>query len=224
MLLLARTTPVDQVEQKTEGLSTFIVDMKRALADGTMTIRPIKTLMNHATTEIFLDGVVVPGRRPRRRGGAGLPLHPRRDERRAHPDRGRVHRRRPLVRREGEDVRVGAGRLRPPDRRQPGRPVPDRAGARRDRGRRPDALQGRLAVRAGPALRRRGEHGEAARRRRLVGGRERLSRHARRLRLRRGVRHRAQVPRDALYKVAPVSNNLILAYLGQHVLGMPRSY
>ena len=59
MLLLARTTPVDQVEKKTLGLSTFIVDMKRALADGTMTIRPIKTLMNHATTEIFLDGVFV---------------------------------------------------------------------------------------------------------------------------------------------------------------------
>ena len=34
--------------------------MKQALADGTMTIRPIKTLMNHATTEIFLDGVEVP--------------------------------------------------------------------------------------------------------------------------------------------------------------------
>ncbi|MDH4347148.1 MAG: acyl-CoA/acyl-ACP dehydrogenase, partial [Thermoleophilia bacterium] len=60
MLLLARTTPADQVEKKTLGLSTFIVDMKRAVADGTMTIRPIKTLMNHATTEIFLDGVVVP--------------------------------------------------------------------------------------------------------------------------------------------------------------------
>ncbi len=60
MLLLARTTPADQVAKKTEGLSTFIVDMKKALADGTMTIRPIRTLMNHATTEIFLDGVFVP--------------------------------------------------------------------------------------------------------------------------------------------------------------------
>ena len=59
MLLLARTTPADQVEKKTLGLSTFIVDMKKAVADGTMTIRPIKTLMNHATTEIFLDGVFV---------------------------------------------------------------------------------------------------------------------------------------------------------------------
>jgi alkylation response protein AidB-like acyl-CoA dehydrogenase len=60
MLLLARTTPLDQVGKKTEGLSTFIVDMKQAVADGRMTIRPIKTLMNHATTEIFFDGVEVP--------------------------------------------------------------------------------------------------------------------------------------------------------------------
>jgi acyl-CoA dehydrogenase len=60
MLLLARTTPVDQVEKRTDGLSTFIVDMKQAVEAGTMTIRPIRTLMNHATTEIFLDGVQVP--------------------------------------------------------------------------------------------------------------------------------------------------------------------
>jgi acyl-CoA dehydrogenase len=60
MLLLARTTPADQVEKKTEGLSTFILDMKAAKEQGTMTIRPIKTMMNHSTTEIFLDGVVVP--------------------------------------------------------------------------------------------------------------------------------------------------------------------
>src|SRR4029078_11857271 len=53
-LLLARTTPLDQVEKKTEGLSTFIVDMKQAIADAKMTIRPIKTLMNHATNENLL--------------------------------------------------------------------------------------------------------------------------------------------------------------------------
>ena len=60
MLLLARTTPLEKVERRTEGLSTFIVDMTQAVAAGKMTIRPIKTMMNHATTEIFLDGVVVP--------------------------------------------------------------------------------------------------------------------------------------------------------------------
>ena len=60
MLLLARTTPLEEVEKRTEGLSTFIVDMKQALEAGTMTIRPIRTLMNHATTEIFFDGVEIP--------------------------------------------------------------------------------------------------------------------------------------------------------------------
>src|SRR5437870_12986752 len=58
MLLLARTTPLEQVERKTEGLSTFIVDMKAA--GEALRIRPIKTMMNHATTEVFFDGVHVP--------------------------------------------------------------------------------------------------------------------------------------------------------------------
>jgi len=60
MLLLARTTPLAQVERKIDGLSTFVVDMRAAQAAGTMTVRPIKTLMNHGTTEIFFDGVEVP--------------------------------------------------------------------------------------------------------------------------------------------------------------------
>ena len=60
MLLLARTTPRDQSAKKTEGLSTFIVDMKKALADGALTIRPIRTMMNHATTEVFFDNMHIP--------------------------------------------------------------------------------------------------------------------------------------------------------------------
>jgi acyl-CoA dehydrogenase len=59
MLLLARTSPFDP-DNRTSGLSTFVVDMGAARAAGTMSIRPIKTLMNHATTEIFLDGVELP--------------------------------------------------------------------------------------------------------------------------------------------------------------------
>ena len=59
MLLLARTTPKDKVGKRTEGLSVFIVNMKQALAAG-MTIRPIRTMMNHSTTEVFFDNVVVP--------------------------------------------------------------------------------------------------------------------------------------------------------------------
>ncbi|MBC7476545.1 MAG: acyl-CoA/acyl-ACP dehydrogenase [Pseudorhodobacter sp.] len=59
MLLLARTTPKDQVAKRTDGLSVFVVDMKQALQSG-MTIRPIRTMMNHSTTEVFFDNVVVP--------------------------------------------------------------------------------------------------------------------------------------------------------------------
>lgn len=59
MLLLARTTPRDRVAKRTDGLSVFILDMREALKDG-LTIRPIRTMMNHATTEVFFDNVKVP--------------------------------------------------------------------------------------------------------------------------------------------------------------------
>jgi alkylation response protein AidB-like acyl-CoA dehydrogenase len=59
MLLLTRTTPRDQVKRRTEGLSVFLVDMRQAVDHG-MTIRPIRTMMNHATTEIFFDALRVP--------------------------------------------------------------------------------------------------------------------------------------------------------------------
>jgi alkylation response protein AidB-like acyl-CoA dehydrogenase len=59
MLLLARTTPRDQVQKRTEGLSVFLVDM-RQVKDNGLTIRPIRTMMNHATTEVFFDNMRVP--------------------------------------------------------------------------------------------------------------------------------------------------------------------
>ncbi|MFT3987534.1 acyl-CoA dehydrogenase family protein [Aestuariivirga sp.] len=59
MLLLARTTPKDQAAKRTDGMSVFIVDMREALKGG-MTIRPIRTMMNHSTTEVFFDNVRVP--------------------------------------------------------------------------------------------------------------------------------------------------------------------
>ncbi|ONG48359.1 acyl-CoA dehydrogenase, partial [Pseudoroseomonas deserti] len=59
MLLLARTTPRDQVAKKTEGLSTFIVDMRTVLGKG-LTIRPIRTMMNHNSCEVFFDNMEVP--------------------------------------------------------------------------------------------------------------------------------------------------------------------
>ena len=59
MLLLARTTPRDQIKKRTEGLSTLIVDMREAKDKG-LTIRPIRTMMNHNSCEIFFDNVEVP--------------------------------------------------------------------------------------------------------------------------------------------------------------------
>ena len=59
MVLLVRTTPKDQVQKKGDGLSVLMVDMREAIKDG-MTIRPIRTMMNHATTEVFFDDVKVP--------------------------------------------------------------------------------------------------------------------------------------------------------------------
>ena len=59
MLLLARTTPPGAERKKTEGLSTFIVDMNEALGHG-LTIRPIRTMMNHNSCEVFFDNMIVP--------------------------------------------------------------------------------------------------------------------------------------------------------------------
>ena len=59
MLLLARTTPKDQVAKRTDGLSVFILDMQEAKKSG-LSIRPIRTMMNHSTTEVFFDNVRVP--------------------------------------------------------------------------------------------------------------------------------------------------------------------
>ena len=59
MLLLARTTPLEEVRKRTYGLSVFLVDMREALGNG-LTIRPIRTMMNHATTEVFFDDLRVP--------------------------------------------------------------------------------------------------------------------------------------------------------------------
>ena len=59
MLLLARTTPREQAAKRTEGLSVFLVDMRAAVGNG-LAIRPIETMMNHSTTEVFFDNLRVP--------------------------------------------------------------------------------------------------------------------------------------------------------------------
>ena len=59
MLMLVRTTPRDQVAKPTDGMSVFIVDLRTAVGNG-LTIKPLVTMMNHATTELFFDNLEVP--------------------------------------------------------------------------------------------------------------------------------------------------------------------
>jgi acyl-CoA dehydrogenase len=59
MVLLARTTPKDQVKKRTDGLSVFLVDMRETKGRG-MTIKPIRTMINHSTTEVFFDNMEIP--------------------------------------------------------------------------------------------------------------------------------------------------------------------
>jgi acyl-CoA dehydrogenase len=59
LLLVVRTTPVERVTKRTEGLSMLLVDLREAVGHG-LTIRPIRTMMNHATTELFFDDLEVP--------------------------------------------------------------------------------------------------------------------------------------------------------------------
>jgi len=59
MVLLARTTPIDQIKRKSEGLSVFIVDLREAVGKG-LTVKPIRNMVNHQTNELFFDNLEIP--------------------------------------------------------------------------------------------------------------------------------------------------------------------
>ena len=59
LLLLARTTPRDEVDKSTRGMSVFLVDLREAVDQG-LTVRPLETMLNHATTELFFDNLRIP--------------------------------------------------------------------------------------------------------------------------------------------------------------------
>jgi len=59
MILLARTTPLDQVKKKSEGMSIFIVDLREAIGKG-LTVKPIANMVNHETNELFIDDLAIP--------------------------------------------------------------------------------------------------------------------------------------------------------------------
>jgi alkylation response protein AidB-like acyl-CoA dehydrogenase len=224
MLLLARTTPLEEVEKRTEGLSTFIVDMKAALAAGTMTIRPIRTLMNHSTTEIFFDGVEIPADALVGEEGKGF--------------------RYILDGMNAERILIAAecvgdgrwfvekARTYASERVVFGRPIGQNQGVQFPIAQAYAAIEAADLVRWKAAwLFERGEPcGPEANMAKLLAAEASwqaanacLDTHGGF-----GFAEEYDVERKfretRLYKVAPISNNLVLAYLGQHVLGMPRSY
>ena len=222
MLLLARTTPLDRVERKSDGLSVFLVDMEAA--GDALTIRPLRTMMNHATTEVFLDRVELPADALVGEEGKGF----------GHILDG-LNAERVLIAAEC----IGDGRwfvekaARYASGREVfGRPIGANQGVQFPVARAHAAIEAADLVRYKAAwLFEQGEPaGAEANMAKLLASDASwaaanacLDAHGGW-----GFAEEYDVERKfretRLYTIAPVSNNLVLAYLGQHVLGMPRSY
>jgi acyl-CoA dehydrogenase len=222
MLLLARTTPLEEVERKSDGLSVFLVDMEAA--GDKLSIRPLRTMMNHATTEIFMDGVELPGDALVGEEGKGF---------RYILDG--MNAERVLIAAEC----IGDGRWfiekaarYASERVVFGRPIGANQGVQFPIARAHAAIEAADLMRYKAAwLFEQGQPaGAEANMAKLLAAEASwqaanacLDTHGGW-----GFAEEYDVERKfretRLYTIAPISNNLILAYLGQHVLGMPRSY
>jgi acyl-CoA dehydrogenase len=189
-----------------------------------LTVRPIRNMVNHETNELFFENLEIPAENLIGEEGQGFKYI-----------LDGLNAERTLIAAEcigdgywfidrAREVHEGARGVRPPDRPEPGRAVPDRRGVHRDRGGQPDALARLRAVRRPPALRRRGQHGQVPGRQGVVGGGQRC------LQFHGGFGFAAEYDIERkfretrLYQVAPISTNLILSYVAEHVLGLPRSF
>jgi hypothetical protein len=223
MLLLARTTPLDQVAKKTDGLSVFLVDMQAALGNG-LTIRPIRTMMNHATTEIFMDDLRVPAENLVGEEGRGFRYI-----------LSGMNAERILI--AGECIGdakwfIEKAASYAKERAVFGRPIGQNQGiqfpiARAYANMRAAELMVREAVRLYEAGQSPGAEANMAKMLAADASNEAanvcIQTHGGF-----GFAEEYDIERKfretRLYQVAPISTNLILAYLAEHVLGMPRSY
>ncbi len=224
LLLLARTTPYDELTDKTRGLSVFLVDLQAAVATGQIEIRPIETMLNHHTTELFITDLEVPTENLIGTEGAGfryiidgwnaeriLIASESLGDGRWFVERAtkyaseRVVFGRPIGTNQGVQFPIAQAhaRLEAADL------VRHKAAWLFDSGQKCGAEANMAKLLASQAawdaanacLDTHGGYGFAA-----EFDVERKFRETR------------------LYSVAPINNNLVLAYVGQHVLGMPRSY
>jgi acyl-CoA dehydrogenase len=223
LILLARTTPLDRVKKKSDGLSVFLVDLRSSLGKG-MTVRPIRNMVNHETNEVFFDDLEIPeenliGEIDKGFGIILAGLNAERvliaaecvgdaywfvDRAKAYAN-DRVVFDRPIGRNQGIQFPIARAfvNARAADA------IRYQAAALHDAGQ-PYGAEANMAKllcadasweAANACLQTHGGFGFAA-----DYDVERKFRETR------------------LYQVAPISTNLILAYVGEHVLGMPRSY
>jgi acyl-CoA dehydrogenase len=223
MLLLARTTPLDQVKKKSDGLSVFLVDVKEALGNG-LEIKPLRAMVNHNTSEVFIDSLRVPFENLVGEEGKGF---------RYILDS--MNAERILVASEA----IGDGRWfvqkaskYASDRIVFDRPIGQNQGVQFPIARAYAEVEAAsLMVRKATALFEAGQPcGPEANMAKLLASES--SWHAGEAALQThggfGFATEYDIERKwretRLFQVAPISTNLILAYLAEHVLGMPRSY
>jgi acyl-CoA dehydrogenase len=223
MLVLARTTPLEQVKRRTEGLSVLLLDIRENLGKG-LEIRPIDTMINHLTNEIFFTGAHVPIENLIGEEGQGF---------RYILDGMNVER--ILVAAESiGDARffIRKGAEYAAERKVFGRPIGQNQAIQFPIARAYAEMRaGELMNRAAAALFDAGKPcGEEANMAKLLASE--AAWHAAEACLQThggfGFAREFDVERKwretRLYQIAPISTNLILGYLGEHVLGMPRSY
>lgn len=223
MLLLARTTPIEQVKKKTEGLSVFLLDIRACLGKG-LEIKPLKAMVNHNTTEVFFDGAKVPAENLIGEEGKGF---------RYILDG--MNAERILVSAEG----IGDGRwftktavayVR--DRVVFGRPIGQNQGVQFPIARAHAEIEvADLLLRKAAAMFAAGlPCGDEANMGKMLASE--AAWHAAEACLQShggfGYAREYDVERKwretRLLQIAPISTNLVLSYIGEHILGMPRSY
>jgi alkylation response protein AidB-like acyl-CoA dehydrogenase len=226
MLLLARTTAKDQVQEKGGGLSVFLVDVGEATAGPSppMTIRPIRTMLNHSTTEVFIDGLRVPAENLIGTEGKGF---------RYILDG--MNAERLLIAAECiGDARwfIGKAREYACARRVFDRPIGQNQGVQFPIARAYAQCQAAdLMVQRAAALFDAGQPcGPEANMAKLLASEASWAAAEMCLQTHGGYGFAEEYDIERkfretrLYQVAPISTNLILAYLAEHVLGLPRSY
>jgi acyl-CoA dehydrogenase len=222
MLLLARTTPYDELEDKTKGLSVFIVDLREA--KGKLEVKPLDLMINHHTNQLFFDGVVVPAANLIGEEGMGF---------RYIIDGWNAER--ILVAAEA----IGDGRWfieraakYASERVVFGRPIGSNQGVQFPIAKAYAAIEAADLVRYQAATKfdRKEKCGAEANMAKLLASEAAWEAANACLTTHGGYGFAAEYDVERKFRetrlltVAPVSNNLVLAYLGQHVLGMPKSY